>query len=70
MARVVSGGVRCMTWQAGDMVVYALLLTLATWACGCHVWFSGSCRGSWVARVVRGGGGHLWRRGGRAESRW
>ena len=42
------------------------LLTLATWACGCRVWFSGGCRGSWVAGVVRGGGGHLWRRGGRA----
>ena len=51
-------------------MVHALLLTLATWACGCRVWFSGGCRGSWVAGVVRGGGGHLWRRGGRAESRW
>ena len=49
---------------------HALLLTLAAWACGCRVWCSGGCRGSWVAGVVRGGGGHLWRRGGRAESRW
>ena len=68
-AGVVNGGVRWVTWQAGDMAG-ALLLTLATWACGCRVWFSGGCRGSWVAGVVRGGGGHLWCRGGRAESRW
>ena len=47
-----------------------MLLTLATWACGCRVWFSGGCRGSCVAGLVRGDGGHWWRHGGRAESRW
>ena len=35
-------------------------LMLGTWACGCCVWFPGSCRGLWVARDVRGGGCCVW----------
>ena len=69
-AGVVSGGVRCVTWQAGDMEGARFVVDVGDMRVWLLCLVSGGCRGLWVAGVVRGGGCHLWHCGGRAESRW
>ena len=69
-AGVVCGGVSHVTWHAGDMDSACFVVDVGDMGMWCCVLFTGSCYGSLIAGVVRGGGGHLWHHGGRAESRW
>ena len=59
VAGFVCGG-GCVTWQRAMWRAHALSLTLVTGACGCRVSLSGSCRGWWAAKDVRGGGCYEW----------